>query len=73
MPVESSRTADKHYLAANLVAASDLMADHAGFAFTPKQADPADKVFTDVGLSTDQVNVCLNELTTALPSLLESR
>lgn len=63
------RTGDKHYIAANLVAASDLMADHVGLSTTPRTVDPADPVFADVGLSPEKVTACLAELQTALPTI----
>lgn len=59
-----------HHFSANLVAAADAFADAMAVGTTAKRTlDPAEKVFTDLGLKGDQVSTTLSQFEKLLPSV----
>jgi putative nucleotidyltransferase with HDIG domain len=59
-----------HHFSANLVAAADVFADAMGVGTTLKRIpDPAEPVFTDLGLKADQVTSALSQFEKLLPSV----
>jgi putative nucleotidyltransferase with HDIG domain len=59
-----------HHFSANLVAAADAFADAMGVGTSLKRIlDPAEPVFTDLGLKADQVTSALSQFEKLLPSV----
>ena len=59
-----------HHFSANLVAAADAFADAMGVGTSLKRIlDPAEPVFTDLGLKGDQVKAALSQFEKLLPSV----
>ncbi len=56
------RNGEKHYMAANLVAVTDLMADHLGIGGPQKPIDFEHPALKDLRLTPDKMNPCIAEL-----------